>query len=782
MVCASILDTYLSSLPLTTKDVLMVSDTKAAFFKRDNGSARGPDLKLYVRDVRDALGKKRPFYIKSWGTVKDAKDAIQQLTQVPVGAQRLYFGPLLTSGKELPNYRTLHDAGIYKSGEVLLLDIRPNIPYQLPGDSLAPLRLRSNDICISASLLDYTPKPLRSTIQNARRAFALGIKPDLVMDGSGGSYYIHDSKKNKIGVFKPADEEPYAENNPRGYISQPGRHGDESLRQGIAPGEACIREVAAFLLDHDGFSSVPMTTLAEARHPAFNTNGSRLKVIEGGAAVGPHSISSNQKSPEIRKVGSFQEFVRSEASMDDLSPSKLSVEQVHKIAILDIRLLNADRNPANLLCRRLPDNTLELVPIDHGYCLRSVCDVSWMDWCWLDWPQLKEPLSPKSKKYIEKLDIEYDARILRERLNVADEAIDYLRASTLVLKAGVNAGLSLYEIAAMCCRNDNLAEKPSLLEHLTSLASELSHIALENEDWHHTTASRALEEQLTPQRPGVITSRDRSSSRSFHRCASSGEFLSIGNNEEDNVLAKSALSLALERQQPSSPPMAQSSGSSDSSSDVEKDEEVEQWAHSIIEDSFQAVVPIGIRNPRSGSLSSDDGSLSSSPKGFWHVRPGSSEAALSDDEESLFSFGTSPSEEHAFIPLPMALSGPRRQSVTFSDQPISYLPSTSPSFHPPASVNVFTKDDEPRQDEEPRKDEEPRLLSLPKRATSEGMTRSRSFAALSRSFSSAGSSSSRNESSVTTRLQDYEYYRIYFLKFIDLVIAREMARRVASTS
>ena len=33
--------------------------------------------------------------------------------------------------------------------------------------------------------------------------------------------------------------------------------------------------------------------------------------------------------------------------MDDLSPSKISVDEVHKIAILDIRLMNADRNSAN---------------------------------------------------------------------------------------------------------------------------------------------------------------------------------------------------------------------------------------------------------------------------------------------------------------------------------------------------------------------------------------------------------------------------------------------------
>merc|ERR1712157_250381 len=104
--------------------------------------------------------------------------------------------------------------------------------------------------------------------------------------------------------------------------------------------------------------------------------------------------------------------------------------EIQKIAILDIRIMNADRNSANLLVHRRPDDTLELIPIDHGFSLRTVCDVSWMDWCWLDWPQLKEPICNKLKKYIEALDIEADARLLHENLNIPGAAIDYFRASS----------------------------------------------------------------------------------------------------------------------------------------------------------------------------------------------------------------------------------------------------------------------------------------------------------------------------------------------------------------
>ena len=351
----------------------------------ENNVFRQPELKLYFRDLRDPHGKKRGFTLRSWATVKDAKNTIQRLIQIPPNAQRLYYGPL----QELPNHRTLHDAGIYRSGATLLLDIKRSVDSS-SSLSIDSLRTSGSDVCISSSMLDSTPRQLRQLVQHARRGVAVGIKPELVLDGSGGTYFLHDSQKSKVAVFKPADEEPYADNNPRGYLPQPGAN--LSLRDGIAPGEGCVREVAAYLLDRDGFSGVPMTTLAEVRHPGFNINGSKLKVSEGGACMGAHSLAPNSPSKPActKKVGSFQEFAYCDYSMDDLSPSKLSVDEVHKIAILDIRILNADRNAANLLCRRTPDNRLELVPIDHSFCLRSCCDVSWMDWCWLDWAQTKE--------------------------------------------------------------------------------------------------------------------------------------------------------------------------------------------------------------------------------------------------------------------------------------------------------------------------------------------------------------------------------------------------------
>lgn len=343
---------------------------------------RDPKLRVFIRDVSD--NKTRQLEVQSWATVKDVKDMISGKLVVKASSIRLFFSPLLTSGRELPNHRTLHDAGIVKSGETLYLDYK-SAPTSSP--FMSP-RYKA-DLVISSSMKETTPNALKSIVNASKRGLSVNLKPELVLDGSGGTYYFRAPNKDKIAVFKPSDEEPYAANNPRGYLLTEGH--SMALRDGVVPGEACIREVAAYLLDKDGFSGVPMTTLVEAGHPSFNTNGAHFTVAQGGASMGSHSTSPHTHADELAmKPGSFQEFIRSECTMDDISPTKIPVSEVHKIAILDIRIMNADRNAANLLVRRRRDNSLELVPIDHGYCLRSVCNVSWMDWCWLDWPQLKQ--------------------------------------------------------------------------------------------------------------------------------------------------------------------------------------------------------------------------------------------------------------------------------------------------------------------------------------------------------------------------------------------------------
>uniref|UniRef100_A0A6U5NS36 Uncharacterized protein n=1 Tax=Grammatophora oceanica TaxID=210454 RepID=A0A6U5NS36_9STRA len=717
---------------------------------------RGPDLRIFIRDVRDRQGKKRPVSIKSWSTVQDVKNQLQQLLHVPPSSQRLYFGPLM--GNELPNHRTLHDAGIYHSGETLLLDIANSTGMETSSTLSQP-----SDVCVSKSWLSTTPRALRQKIQQARRGMALGLKPELVLDGSGGTYFLRDARKCPVAVFKPADEEPYASNNPRGYVRQ--ATSDLSLREGVEPGELCLREVAAYLLDHGGYSGVPMTTLAEARHVAFHCNGENLNCSQGGAAIGPHHLgaSSSPPKPIPKKAGSLQEYVNAECTMDDMGTGKVSTDEIHKIAILDIRIMNADRNAANLLCRRRPDNTIELVPIDHGFCLRAKCDVAWYDWCWLDWPQLKQPLSKRSRKYVLNLDIDKDARMLKERLNISEEALGYFRASSKLLQEGVKAGLSLYEIASMCCRNDNMGEHPSKLEQLTAMAQELATSAVENGRWHHSAASRALVDQLTPtavdDRRLLLLGSERGSSTRLIKSASSANFslsdgLSIGSTPV-NV-----------------PGMMQSSGSDSGSEEddgvTSAGDAMDEWAATIIAD-VSLDQSMGVQNRRGSPLTgvgSDDGSvLSSSPQGFWHRSPAGFLGDDSDQDDDSTSVIWSPNVSPASHPDVQSDSISKRisfavpppdfgndsayQSPTFqfAEQPSSFL------LPPPATVDVATV----------------------KATSTSTMSRSRSYSALS-SADRANSMMSQVSSKVGG-----DVWTNYLQKFVDLVIARETTAAAATT-
>jgi hypothetical protein len=165
-----------------------------------------------------------------------------------------------------------------------------------------------------------------------------------------------------VSVFKPTDEEPMAINNPRGLpISVDG----EGLKKGTRVGQGALTEVAAYILDHprkgcrtnnnneeQGFAGVPPTVMVKCMSEAFH-----------------HPEGYKNVSSDV-KIGSLQMFMRNIGSCEDMGPSAFPVEEVHKISVLDMRLVNADRHAGNILVAKDGEGgpTL-LIPIDHGYCL-----------------------------------------------------------------------------------------------------------------------------------------------------------------------------------------------------------------------------------------------------------------------------------------------------------------------------------------------------------------------------------------------------------------------------
>jgi hypothetical protein len=114
-------------------------------------------------------------------------------------------------------------------------------------------------------------------MEEVRHGYIEGLIPNLILEGTSGTYSLRNTNKDVVALFKPIDEEAFAPNNKKGYI---GKFGQESFRKGILSGEGSIREVAAYLLDKNNVFGVPETTFVEITHPSFNKNWNELLSIE----------------------------------------------------------------------------------------------------------------------------------------------------------------------------------------------------------------------------------------------------------------------------------------------------------------------------------------------------------------------------------------------------------------------------------------------------------------------------------------------------------------------
>jgi len=274
------------------------------------------------------------------------------------------------------------------------------------------------------------------------------------LEGTGGTYFMLDASGNKyLSMFKPIDEEPMAVNNPRGLpLSEDG----EGLKKGTRVGEGAIREYAVYLLDHPksgrrsfsgelrGFAGVPPTVLVSCLHKGFNH---------------PKGV--------IAKIGSLQMFMENNGSCEDMGPGAFPVEEVHKIAVLDMRVANADRHAGNILVSIGQDGQTVLIPIDHGYCLPDSFEDCTFDW--LYWPQARQPFSTNTLEYIKSLDAEEDIALLKfYGWDLPLECARILRVSTMLLKKGAEKGLTPFAIGNIMCRKT--VKKESMMEEIVQEA------------------------------------------------------------------------------------------------------------------------------------------------------------------------------------------------------------------------------------------------------------------------------------------------------------------------
>ena len=140
-------------------------------------------------------------------TVTDVRNAIRQRTGIPHDRIIIY------GGKKLPKKYCLYQVNVSSNSIRLFYfchsqnsanDAWIHIVSPNPLDNVVVEE--SNHV---QSFLD--------ALEDVRNGFNVGIKPELSLYGSGGTYFLNDRNKWNLLVFKPEDEEPFAENNPRQF-------------------------------------------------------------------------------------------------------------------------------------------------------------------------------------------------------------------------------------------------------------------------------------------------------------------------------------------------------------------------------------------------------------------------------------------------------------------------------------------------------------------------------------------------------------------------------------
>lgn len=223
--------------------------------------------------------------VHKWNSIRDIKQKLLSSLNKPVNNLHIFFS---TSPYELRDDVFLHDLGIDKSGYIfhLVFDKEDTDVSVIPTQSLS---------------FDSSTNDIISVVKSGFMKHRLPTATDS-FDGTGGVYFLREANGSYCAVFKPHDEEQGMPNNPKNHSG----HGICGLRENFQPGQGCLRELAAYLMDKNHFCRVPSTALVHCEHPSF------------------HYPLDEKKNPKLfPKFGSMQEYVAGAEPFDDIGPNLL---------------------------------------------------------------------------------------------------------------------------------------------------------------------------------------------------------------------------------------------------------------------------------------------------------------------------------------------------------------------------------------------------------------------------------------------------------------------------
>ncbi|XP_031198141.1 phosphatidylinositol 4-kinase type 2-beta isoform X1 [Mastomys coucha] len=337
-------------------------------------------------------------------------------------------------------------------------------------------------------------------ILKAEQAIEIGVFPERISQGSSGSYFVKDSKRNIIGVFKPKSEEPYGQLNPKWtkYVHKvccPCCFG----RGCLLPNQGYLSEAGAYLVDVKlQLGIVPKTKVVWLVSKTFNYSAIDRAKSRGKKYALEKVPKVGRKFHRIGlppKVGSFQLFVkdykeaeywlrRFEAEPLPENIRKQFQSQFERLVILDYIIRNTDRGNDNWLVKydqkkyakkieneesNWIDNKqllIKIAAIDNGLAFPFKHPDEWraypFHWAWL--PQAKVPFSEETRNlvlpYISDMNFVQDLCEDLYELFKTDKGFDraafesqmsVMRGQILNLTQALRDGKSPMQLAQMPC-------------------------------------------------------------------------------------------------------------------------------------------------------------------------------------------------------------------------------------------------------------------------------------------------------------------------------------------
>lgn len=251
---------------------------------------------------------------------------------------------------------------------------------------------------------------------------------------------------------------------------------------GLLGEDQSLMECVAYLLDSDNivpatalvtvdfdtctsFPPSPKATLVESSAPSFLKEPTESKVENDDEKR--DDIDSDEEDEDIviqefsgavydsgesktaLRTGSAQQFVSETISIKEIDPkesdariSRIPLEQVQSIALLDLRTYNTDRHAGNVLINKKN----EIFAIDNG-CIATRAFKDPAVYCWMKWPKARLPFSKAKKEAIESLDWENIKKVILDSFpEFPKESLITLEFSQFLVQEGTKAGLTPFQI------------------------------------------------------------------------------------------------------------------------------------------------------------------------------------------------------------------------------------------------------------------------------------------------------------------------------------------------